>query len=120
MADFSIRSLQFKNAASLTFSSLNALDVLVYDRGASDFGKVRLDTLLDPSSGVIISDVHTDGIVFDYNLTDRKHHISKDYTDIELGQLNLIRVYLENMSNSNVCSSCSSSCIHIASSASHA
>ena len=120
MPEFSIRSLQFKNAANLSFSSMSTLDLLIFDRTNNDFGKIRLDTLLDPNNGIIVSDVHTDGTVFSYNLTDRKYHISKDYTDVELRQLNLVNIYLGNMSNTSVCSSCSSSCIHLTGSASHA
>lgn len=111
MADFPIRSLQFKDANNLNFTSIDTITLLAIDNNTRDFTRADIDDLL---SYKITSDLMAEGMIFAQK-SDKYFHIIKDYTSRELVSLNSINIYTDNALSSSIasCNSCSSSCISV-------
>ena len=112
MADFPIRSLQFKDANNLNFTNIDTMSLLAIDSGTRDFTKLDIDTLIEYK---ITSDIITEGIIFELK-SDKYYHIAKDYTSRELVALNNINNYTLNIVDASraSCAGCSSTCISVA------
>ena len=111
MADFTIRSLKFRNANRLDFTNVDTLEFIAVDSNTSDFAKIPVNVLV---SNKIKAD---NGVIFEYR-SDKYYHIGKDYTDAELIQLNTISTALDNMLRAGCTDSdCNSSCASLSTSA---
>ena len=117
MADFPIRSLQFKDANNLNFTNIDTIALLAVDSGTRDFTRIDVDKLIEFK---ITSDLITEGIIFELK-ADKYYHIAKDYTSRELVALNSINIYTNNIINENkaTCINCSGTCISVSMSASY-
>jgi hypothetical protein len=116
MADFPIRSLQFKDANNLNFTNIDTIALLAIDNDTRDFTRIDIDYLIETK---IISDLATEGISFELK-ADKYYHIAKDYTTRELVSLNSINNYLYNIIDDTKasCAGCSTTCISVSMSAS--
>lgn len=108
MSDFSIRSMEFKNAMKLPTSSSSQMYLVGINSDSRDFAKISPNDLIGQKLSA------DDGINIDYNNNDRSYHIGKDYTTRELNQLNLIDVYLKRITDSSCTSGqCTGYCIAV-------
>ena len=111
MPDFPIRSLQFKDANNLNFTSIDTMSLLAIDSETRDFTKVAIDAVIENK---ITSDVILEGMQF-IQKADKYFHIIKDYTSAELASLNTIDVNLSkiNADPNTICAACSTTCISV-------
>ena len=108
MSEFSIRSMEFRNVTKLPNADSTQMLLVGVSTDTRDFAKIAVNDLI--SSKIAAGD----GITVDYNTSDRKYHIGKDYTTRELNQLNLIDLYLSRMTNAScIQSQCTSYCVAV-------
>ena len=118
MDEFSIRSIEFKNVNDLPTGDPAVTTLVGVNTNLKDFVKVPMDNLItdkltaDPTPAV-------SGITLIFNTSDRKYHIGKDYTSVELTHLNAIDTYLQRATNSGCHEgACTNYCVAVATSVS--
>jgi hypothetical protein len=105
MPDFTIRSLQFKNANTVNFTNSANFTLLGVNTDSTEFTRINPDLLFDNKLR------NGEGIVFTKDSVNKYTTISRDYTTEELQKLNLIDIYLQKIVASCTYSGCVGGCI---------